>query len=160
MAPEAAVIAKGFRISSYAVGGPSALGVLFFGGSTLLMWLTRPKDMSPSSSPNQAVRLFEDGFRLFGKLFGLIGDAALAVSLILSVVSLAGLLVAAGLFMTARGLGASAWWARCSASGFLLLMALLALLVFLSTRGSTIGWTALVGAGFCAYLTWAVWRAV
>lgn len=151
-------IASAFRWASYLLGVPSIGGTAVFGVTTAVLWWTRPKDSGPSSSTNTAVRLFEDGFRLFGKLFGLIGDIGLWLSGILAIVSLVGLVFAAGLFYTARGLESSATWARLAASTMMAVLALVTLLIFLSARGSFIGLLALAIAASSGWMIWMLWR--
>jgi hypothetical protein len=158
--PQIGLIASGLYAASLALGIPSLAATLFFGWNALRLWMLGvPKDSGPSRSPDQLIRLIEDGARAIGAAAKLAAAAGQTVITILAIVSLALLVFSAALFFVARGLRAGQPWARVVAGAMMAIVLLIPALALLSTRGAPGRTAAAMITAAGAYALWTLWRA-
>ena len=112
------IVTNAFYVASGALALPSLPGFLYFGWVALRMRMMPAPPPGAAPSPDSLVGLLEIGARVFGGIFRAIGAAGQWVSTVLAVVFFMGLLLAAFLFFTGRGLQAHSGWARFMASLF------------------------------------------
>lgn len=127
------LLACGFAISGALLGLPSLALLLFYAGHRLNEWV-HPAAGDLAIGPNpDALLLMLAGIT---KAFGWLAQLLDAVFGLVALLAGAGLLLAAALWFTGRGLQAGAGWARYSGGTLLLLALLPSALLALSIPGS------------------------
>lgn len=160
MSEAGAWLVRAFWWSALAVGIPSALGTAGFGLASLVLWWQRPEAGSGTEAKvsDSLVNVVVVMAGWLGKLLGGLLGMAEGLLRIATVVSAAGLVFAALLYLTSRGLAVNAVWARMLA-GVLLLGLLAGGLLGSLTQGA--GWFRFGGlgvAGASAAAMWTLWR--
>jgi len=119
----------------------------------------RVPDSGDGASGNQLMDLIIWGFRLFGKLFEALGDAAKWVMTMLAVASFLAIGVSVVFYYTARGLHAGRSWARVVGILLAILPLLISLLAVASShRSMATLFFAMIGAA-CVFVIWTLgWR--
>lgn len=155
------MLVNAFRIGSLVVGIPSAAGSIGFGLLSVILWIQRPEPVSSSAKVSESlVNVIVVMAGWFAKVIAGILGLVEGLVHIAAAVSFGGVLLAALLFVTSRGLAVNALWAR-GVAGLMLLVALLAGALLMLTVGA--GLFRLVGlavTAFSGYAIWLLWRGI
>jgi hypothetical protein len=154
------IVAAAFRIAGWVIGVPSMLATLGFVAGAFIFGSGPPQDNSPYLSvktygPTGAL---QNGAHAVGNLFSFMDMLATSILVVLAIFALAVTLFAVLLYLTGRGLKASAAWARIVAG----LVSVLALancaiaLTALTSDGQLVDGLVMVGLSYGLWVL--VWR--
>jgi hypothetical protein len=148
-------------VATFLHGASLTLGIPSFIGFVFLAWESARLHMikvpaESGRSGNQLIDLLVAGVQTFGKVFGLLGEAAQWFLTLLAGVSLLSTLFAVMLFFTARGLQSGRAWARALGILLALLPFLISLLMVLSTRRFMPMTFGMLIAAASGYVLWAL----
>jgi hypothetical protein len=119
------IVAGTFRIAGFVIGAPSLLATLGLAGGAFIFGNGPPPDNSPylSLKTYGPAGALQNGAQAVGNVFSFMDMLATHILAVLAIVALAVTLFAVLLYLTGRGLKASAAWARIVA-GLLIAVAL------------------------------------
>jgi hypothetical protein len=148
------IVAYGFRIAGWAVGGPSALAAIALGAGALVVG-ARPADHAASLSVTTygLAGLLSNAANGVGGVLSFLGGIAAWLLGLLAVAALLAALFGALLYVLGRGLRASAGWARILAIALTAAAMPIGLLALAVLEGGT----RLVDVTILAALAYALW---
>jgi hypothetical protein len=114
------IVANGFRVAGCALGLPSTVALVYMVWARVGLYSQPPPsaDGATDIATYGLVGLLLTGVNLAGKLLGPLGSVFVVLVDILIATSLIAVVLSVALFLTGRGLGSHAPWARIAGSSF------------------------------------------
>lgn len=136
MNPHILHIANTFFIAAALLALPSLAALILFAIFQVKLRIAPARSASPPVKNPDAILMIILGMaKVFGAIVDGVGSAGRKILNIIAIAAAVGLLLAAGLFLTARGMLARQPWARGVAGSIVVLLLLVSLVSLLSRKG-------------------------